>query len=63
VLKEKWFQVLGVQPFVTKYVYVCSQHFTEDCFYTIPKGTSYLKKTAVPAVHLEKLLANPYSQE
>jgi hypothetical protein len=46
--KEKWFQILGVQPIVTKFVYVCSRHFTEDCFYTTPKEIRYLKKTAVP---------------
>jgi hypothetical protein len=63
VQKEKWFQILGVQPIVTKFVYVCSRHFTEDCFYTTPKEIRYLEKTAVPAVHLKKLLVNPYSQE
>ncbi|XP_024886325.1 uncharacterized protein LOC112463884 [Temnothorax curvispinosus] len=54
-LLKKWSLVIGTDKKITRSSQICSRHFKEEDFrYSLVGGKRYLKKEAIPSLHLNK---------
>ncbi|XP_071556469.1 uncharacterized protein [Temnothorax nylanderi] len=54
-LLKKWSLVIGTDKKITGSSQICSRHFKEEDFrYSLVGGKRYLKKEAIPSLHLNK---------
>ncbi|KAF5269802.1 hypothetical protein FQR65_LT05848 [Abscondita terminalis] len=58
--KKIWFSILNISENtkLSKFTYVCSDHFHDDDFIVKPSGVKYLKCGAVPKVNFVPEMIN-----